>query len=144
MWNACLGIISYAVVLLLLLFWIKKFVWQGVWPFWWTCVNANNSSIRQSLKMHACQILVTDRMLQTERQRGQDYWVFAYSLQSVVDQQLPLMHTEIIPSIGIAWTDNFLAEGWGCVNLMILSFYILVWHRESSIPGNFGFAITKC
>ena len=39
----------------------------------------------------------------------------------------------------------FLTEGWGCVNLMIFiwSFYVLVWHRESIIPGNFGFAITK-
>ena len=43
--------------------------------------------------------------------------------------------------------DNFLTEGWGCVNLMILiwfeSFYVLVWHRGRIIPGNFGFAITK-
>ena len=41
----------------------------------------------------------------------------------------------------------FLMEGWGCVNLMIFiqfeSFYVLVRHRESIIPGNFGFAKTK-
>ena len=43
--------------------------------------------------------------------------------------------------------DNFLTEGWGSVNLMIFIwdfFNVLVWHRESIIPGNFGFAISVC
>ena len=44
--------------------------------------------------------------------------------------------------------DNFLREGWGCVNLMI---FYLIWEflsfwfdRESIIPGNLGFAISVC
>ena len=42
--------------------------------------------------------------------------------------------------------DDFLTEG--CLGMcepndFYLSFYVLVWHRENIIPGNFGFAITK-
>ena len=47
--------------------------------------------------------------------------------------------------------DNFLTEGWECVNLMSLLFFIflvweflrLFWHIEGIIPGNLRFAITK-
>ena len=45
--------------------------------------------------------------------------------------------------------DNFLREGWGCVNLMIftdlnLRVFTFWFDRESIIPGNFGFAISLC
>ena len=40
--------------------------------------------------------------------------------------------------------DNFLREGWGCVNLMIFILLFLdleFWFdRENIVPGNFGFA----
>ena len=43
--------------------------------------------------------------------------------------------------------DNFLREGWVCVNLMILfnlRVFTFWFVRESIIPGNFGFAISVC
>ena len=44
--------------------------------------------------------------------------------------------------------DSFVRGGWGCVNLMIFLFNLIVFmfwfDREGIIPGNFGFAISVC
>ena len=42
--------------------------------------------------------------------------------------------------------DNFLREGWGCVNLndFYLRAFMFWFDRERIIRGNFGFAISVC
>ena len=116
--------------------WRLKTGWdrRRLWTLWWLTVGSHHRRYGLYLMIH----------MAVHRHAGKPFC--KQTQHKTIDRNRLWYHRSLWTILSVE-DDNFLTEGWGCVNLMIFIwefFNVLVWQRERIIPGHLGFAISVC